>query len=175
MRTTVELKQNLPVYIKVDKTIVGYVAAVTKQSPRDIMILIRDMSSVALERYLTTTKYKTWQKIQFPGTDLHFKIKCSREQNWELRNQHYREYLQKFEADSGLKRSKKRKEMQNYRKELDKWRSDNPYEYQTYDYTSLMIEACLYGKVSYIMMSQEEVEFAAIESLLLTPGEDEDE
>ena len=169
MRTN---RENLPIFIQVDKSLLGYLCTALNEDAKMVLVNLRDMATIALDR-LQTKSYgqMTWTKVQYPNTTFHLKIRCKIGQNHLLKIAHRQEYEDKFVSDTGFTRSKKRQELKEFWSRFRDWQNNNPFQYVHYDYNALIIEVMLYGKASYIILSQEEIDTILVENILLAPEE----
>ncbi len=170
-------RKDLEVVISVDRVVLGYLAAVTKQDPQMVMVNLRDMSNVAVERLQNRDHgRKTWTIIQYPNTEMKIRATASISYNSHLSGRHHQEYEDSFKQQTGAARPTKRKEWNKstFWEDFTKWQKENPYPYKDYNYDCLMVEFEMSGRQSYVVLTQNEIDTILVEQILLAPPEEDD-
>lgn len=164
--------ENLPIYIKVNKSLLGYMCTIVKEDPKMVLVNLRDMAETALDR-LKGRNYgrSTWTKIKYPNTDFHLKLQCKACDNSELRRKHWLQHELKFSKETGIDKPNTKNGKPDFWHEFYKWKEKNPDPNANYNYDSLIIEATLFGAAACIMLSQEEIDTILVENILLAPEE----
>jgi hypothetical protein len=181
-------RKSLPIFVKVNRIIIGYLAAVTKTEPQLVMVNLRDMANAAIERLQGRNGNwgNTWTNVQYPGTDLKIRCSCTIGHNSDLMSQHRAAYEKRFKEETGLvypRRSRKkgfdfelyRKQSDEYHKSWQAWCLANPDPNRGFDYKALIAEFDVKGQQSYVTMSQDDIDTFLVENILLAPPEESED
>lgn len=151
-----------PVYIELDKTLVGYLASITGLSINEVVSTIRDLADKALQRLRKRKSgCLTYCYAAFPNTNVKFKIKCKKTHNSFRARQDRRGWENSFKRQFGLS---DRDPFWNH-PEWRKWTSENPPP--KVDYSCIMVTATVYNDDQVMNLSDDEVSLLAIESIFL--------
>lgn len=169
-------RQQMPLIMKVDRVVVGYLSAVIKADPKMVMVTLRDMGNTVIDRFLSRNSgSRTWAVFSYPGSELRIKVKVGvgtdhvsfklAQNEWEL----------KFQQATGTVKTKNEMRGSNYYSLLRDWeRKGNPNPTHITNYFAVIAEFEIYGRKSYISMTQEEIDTILVENILLAPSEEED-
>lgn len=171
-------RNELPILIKANRTTVGFLSAQTKTDPKMVLVNLRDMANMAIERLKSRTgrQKKTWTSVTYPNTDMRFKIDIEISMNYILRQAHYDEVYSRFLADGGIDRiiTRKQNNYSEHAKSWNDWSNKNPNPYKDYDYTCIMVECTYKPKNEFITLSQEEIDTILIEDILFAKGDSDE-
>lgn len=165
-----------PVAVVADRTLIGFLAAVTNTDAKIVMCNLRDMATTVVDR-LRGREYgwDTWGKVEYPGTGLKLRVSVKRQRNTYLHRRLQQEYHDRFEKETGHSwRARAKKKRQARDAAWTEWSKVNPYPHvpKDLDVTYLMT----YFKVATdieVMMTQDEIDTTLVEQILLAPREDE--
>lgn len=184
---------NKPIILVADKTVITYITLLTKTEAKMVLVNLRDMSNKAIERLLgklveksgtgNARRYreaKTWTYIEYPGTEIRFRVDIRESIDYQLSSKHREEHQNKFLAHMGIERpvydKKKRAWIPDYVQtwtSFQNWCETNPDSNQGYDYSCIRVEFKYNPRNNNITISQDEIDTILIEDILF--GENDDE
>lgn len=181
-------RKGMDIYIRVNRIVLGWLAAVSREDPKFVMANLRDMGNAAVERLQSRngTWGSTWTSVQYPGTDTKIRCTCKIDNNGDLMQAHRQQYEAQFAKEVGLtypKRSRKKdfdykvyqEKCNEYNNARQAWMNANPYPYRNFDYKCIMVEFDVKGRQSFVTMSQADIETFLVEDILLAPAEEDDD
>jgi hypothetical protein len=173
-------KANDPVAVVIDRSLLGYLAAASKEDSNIVMCNLRDLATTVVDRLRNRTYgYGTWGNVIYPNINLKLKVTVNYECNGFLRQRVHAEHYEKFTKDTGVsmrgKLPKGLKKKDRYDM-FSKWIQANPWPKLEPEVDAKYFMAVFkIAAESQIMMTQDEIDTVLVEQILLLPPEDIDE
>ena len=150
--------ENMDVKVAIDRCMLGWLAAVTKQSPKVTMCHLYDLTTFCLEGLLKRNGTWSSKKVVFPGTDIKFKVCCSRFHDATT-----------YYKDRGAWFDKRELVGRDDITALKLWIQENPepHAWNDHRYNYIRCKFTLLNGETEIVMSQHEMETLMTETFLL--------
>jgi len=158
-----EIKNSeLPIFMTVDKILVGYLASITNTTINEVVSTIRDLADKPLQRLRGRDQGKhTYCFAEYPGVGVCFKIKCERSWNYNQRRLDEEEYENRFRHENNCPPDQRVWNHPNWQQ----WKTSNPQP--RVDYTCILITLEVRNSNNMMHLSDDEVSLLAIESIFL--------
>ena len=152
--------ENMDVKVAIDRCMLGWLAAVTKQSPKVTMCHLYDLTTFCLEGLLKRNGTWSSKKVVFPGTDIKLKVCCSRFHDAKAHYKDRRAWFEKCAAENNGAKPYAAPPL---------WKTDNPepHAWNDHRYNYIRCKFTLLNGETEIVMSQHEMETLQTETFLL--------
>lgn len=159
--STATKNELLPIYVELDKILVGYLSNIAKMSINEVVSTIRDLADKPLQRLRSRPNgCNTHSDVTYPNTNIKLRIKCKNTINHFLVQKAYNEYMQSYFNHTGLTADDEWWGQQ--------WRTYNITNPQPkVDYSCLLITVEVRNRDNKMNLSDDDVALLAIESIFL--------
>lgn len=159
MAQRVETK-DMDVKVAIDRCMLGWLAAVTKESPKVVMCHLYDLSTLCLEGLIKRNGTWSSKKVVFPGTDIKLKVTASRHMDSKTYFKVREEYRDRCITENDGK---------DYsHKDTQKWVKSNPIpDGRDRQFNFIRCKFTLLDGETEIVMSQHEMDTLMTETFLL--------